>query len=149
MPLHVVCRGEKCRSVTSVISPRGGRCTGGCRPAGTACPRVSSPVEDLEGVGGEPSVGHEPSVEAEVEGNPLDVVEFAMVVVLLLELHMEFLFELLFPFEFLPDEGPPVQAEGAGTRGEGHLGGGQAHIEGQLALHGEARQLTRQELVSS
>ena len=38
MPLHVVCRGEECRSVTSVISPRGGRCTGGCRPAGTACP---------------------------------------------------------------------------------------------------------------
>ena len=113
--------------------------------------RVSSPVEDLEGVGGEPGVGHEPSVEAEVEGNPLDVVEFAMVVVLLLELHLEFLFELLFefPFEFLLDEGPPVQAEGAGTRGEGHLGGGQTHIEGQLALHGEARQLTRQELVSS
>ena len=39
--------------------------------------------------------------------------------------------------------------EGAGTRGEGHLGGGQTHIEGQLALHGEARQLTRQKLVSS
>ena len=106
--------------------------------------RVSSPVEYLEGVGGEPGVGHEPSVEAEVEGNPLDVVEFAMVVVLLLELHLEFLFELLFefPFEFL-------QAEGAGTRGEGHLGGGQTHIEGHLALHGEARQLPLQKLVSS
>ena len=109
--------------------------------------RVSSPVEDLEGVGGDPGVGHEPSVEADIEGDPLDVVEFAMVVELLLELHLEFLLELL--FEFLLVEGPPVQAEGAGTRGEGHLGGGQTHIEGQLALHGEARQLTRQELVSS
>ena len=113
--------------------------------------RVSSPVEDLEGVGGDPGVGHEPSVEADIEGDPLDVVEFAMVAELLLELHLEFLLELLFEFsfEFLLVEGPPVQAEGAGTRGEGHLGGGQAHIEGQLALHGEARQLTRQELVSS
>ena len=108
--------------------------------------RVSSPVEDLEGVGGDPGVGHEPSVEAEVEGDPLDVVEFAMVVELLLELHLEFLLKLLFefPFNFLLVEGPPVQAEGAGTRGEGHLGGGQPYVEGQLALLREVRQLAGQ-----
>ena len=46
--------------------------------------RVSSPVEDLEGVGGDPGVGHEPSVEADVEGDPLDVVVFAMVFVIIL-----------------------------------------------------------------
>ena len=36
--------------------------------------RAASSVEDPEGVGGDPGVGHEPSVEAEVEGDPLDVV---------------------------------------------------------------------------
>ena len=34
--------------------------------------------------------------------------------------------------------------EGAGTRGEGHLGGGQPYVEGQLALLREVRQLAGQ-----
>ena len=109
--------------------------------------REASSVEDPEGVGDDPGVGHEPGVDPEVEDGLMVVVVFVVTFVLLLKLHLEFLLELL--FEFLLVEGPPVQAAGAGTRGEGHLGGGQAHIEGQLALHGEARQLTRQELVSS
>ena len=34
--------------------------------------------------------------------------------------------------------------EGAGTQGEGHLGGGQPRMEGQLALLREVRQLAGQ-----
>ena len=63
---------------------------------------MSSSVEDPEGGGGDPGVGHEPGldVDGEEDGLLLDVA--------------------------LP--------EGAGTRGEGHLGGGQAHVEGQPVL---------------
>ena len=111
--------------------------------------REASSVEDPEGVGDDPGVGHEPGVDPEVEDGLMVVVIFVVTFVLLLKLHLEFLLELLFefPFEFLLVEGPPVQAEGAGTRGVGHLGGGQAHIERQLAFHGEARQLTVQLLL--
>ena len=38
--------------------------------------RVSSPVENLEGVGGEPGVGHEPGVDPEVNDGLMVVVEF-------------------------------------------------------------------------
>ena len=38
--------------------------------------RVSSPVENLEGVGGEPGVGHEPGVDPEVKDGLVVVVEF-------------------------------------------------------------------------
>ena len=51
-----------------------------------------------------------------------------------------------FLWSFFVDEGPLVLAKGAGTRGEGHLGGGQTE---NLRLDGEARQLPRQKLVSS
>ena len=73
MPLQVVCREEECRRETSVISPRGRSWTGGWMPAGTACQgcRPLSSVEDPAGV----------------EGDPL-----VIVVVLLLELCLEFLF---------------------------------------------------------
>ena len=73
---------------------------------------MSSPVENPEGGGGDPGVGHEPGldVDGEEDGLLLDVA--------------------------LP--------EGAGTRGEGHLGGGQPYVEGQLALLREVRQLAGQ-----
>ena len=71
---------------------------------------MSSSVEDPEGGGGDPGVGHEPGLDGEEDGLLLDVA--------------------------LP--------EGAGTRGEGHLGGGQPYVEGQLALLREVRQLAGQ-----
>ena len=63
--------------------------------------REASSVEDPEGVGDDPGVGHKPVVDSEVED--------------------ELLLEVALP-------------EGDGTRGEGHLGGGQAHVEGQPVL---------------
>ena len=120
--------------------------------------RVSSPVEDLEGVGGDPGVGHEPSVEADIEGDPLDVVDepgvdpgvvvgVFVVLVLLLKLRFKFQLELSELLSaFLLFKVPPVRAEGAGTLGEGDLGGGQPNVEGQLALLGEVRQLAGQRL---
>ena len=72
---------------------------------------MSSSVEDPEGGGGDPGVGHEPGLDVDGEdGLLLDV----------------------------------ALAEGAGTRGEGHLGGGQPYVEGQLALLREVRQLAGQ-----
>ena len=85
--------------------------------------RVSTSVEDLEGVGDDPGGGgHEPGVDPEVGDGPIVVVVF----VLLLELHVELLFEFL--LEFLHVVASLVRAKGAGTRGEGDQGGGQARV---------------------
>ena len=101
--------------------------------------RVSTSVEDLEGVGDDfGGGGHEPGVDPEVGDGPIVVVVF----VLLLELHVELLFEFL--LEFLHVVASPVQAVGADARGEGDLGGGQSHVEGQLVPLGEVRQLAGQ-----
>ena len=113
--------------------------------------RVSTSVEDPEGVGDDPGGGgHEPGVDPKVGDGPIVVVVF----VLLLELHVELLFELLFEFlfvfcfdfrfGFLLDEALPARAEGAGTRGEGDLGGGQPHVQGHLVPLGEVQQLAGQ-----
>ena len=116
--------------------------------------REASSVEDPEGVGDDPGVGHEPGVDPEVEDGLMVVVIFVVTFVLLLKLHVEFLFELLFElhfellfefrFAFLLVVASPVRAEGAGTRGDGDLGGGEPHVEGQLALLGKVRQLAGQ-----
>ncbi len=58
--------------------------------------REASSVEDPEGVGDDPGVGHEPGVDPEVEDGLMVFVEFVVTFVLLLKLHVEFLFELLF-----------------------------------------------------
>ena len=85
--------------------------------------RVSTSVEDLEGVVDDPGGGgHEPGVDPEVGDGPIVVVVF----VLLLELHVELIFEFL--LEFLHVVASLVRAKGAGTRGEGDLGGGQARV---------------------
>ena len=111
--------------------------------------REASSVEDPEGVGNDPGVGHEPGVDPEVEDGLMVVVIFVVTFVLL-KLHVEFLFELLFElffefrFAFLLVVASPVRAEGAGTQGDGDLGGGEPHVEGQLALLGEVRQLAGQ-----
>ena len=143
MPLHVVCRGEECRSVTSVIFPRR-QMERWMEASSDIVYREAPSVEDPEGVGDDPGVGHEAGVDPGVEEGPIVVVVF----VLLLELNVELLFELLFDFRFgfLLDEALPVRAEGAGTLGEGDLGGGQPNVEGQLALLGEVRQLAGQRL---
>ena len=82
--------------------------------------REASSVEDPEGVGDGPGGGHEPGVDLEFGDRPIVVVVFVLLVELV-DFRFE-LFELL--FAFLLFEGPPVRAEGAGTRGEGDLGGG-------------------------
>ena len=111
--------------------------------------REASSVEDPEGVGNDPGVGHEPGVDPEVEDGLMVVVIFVVTFVLL-KLHVEFLFELLFEllfefrFAFLLVVASPVRAEGAGTQGDGDLGGGEPHVEGQLALLGKVRQLAGQ-----
>ena len=108
--------------------------------------RVSTSVEDLEGVGDDPGGGgHEPGVDPEVGDGPIVVVVFVVVFVLLVELCFEFQFvlsELL--FAFLLYEAPPVRAEGAGTRGEGDLGVGQPHVQVHLVPLSEVQQLARQ-----
>ena len=88
--------------------------------------REAASVEDPEGVGDDPGGGHEPNVDPEVGDGLMVVVVFVVTFVLLLELHVELLFEFLFDFRFgfLLDEALPARAEGAGTRGEGDLGGG-------------------------
>ena len=108
--------------------------------------REASSVEDPEGVGDDPGVGHEPGVDPEVEDGLMVVVVFVVTFVLLLKLHVEFLFELLFEFRFafLLVVASPVRTEGAGTQGDGDLGGGEPHVEGQLALLGKVRQLAGQ-----
>ena len=108
--------------------------------------RAASSVEDPEGVCDDPGVGHEPGVDSEVEDGLMVVVVFVVTFVLVLELHVEFLFELLFEFRFafLLVVASPVRTEGAGTQGDGDLGGGEPHVEGQLALLGEVRQLAGQ-----
>ena len=112
--------------------------------------RVSTSVEDLEGVGDDPGGGgHEPGVDPEVEDGLMVVVIFVVTFVLLklpIEFLFEFLFELLFEFRFafLLVVASPVRAEGAGTQGDGDLGGGEPHVEGQLALLGKVRQLAGQ-----
>ena len=112
--------------------------------------REASSVEDPEGVGDDPGVGHEPGVDPEVEDGLVVVVVFVVTFVLLLKLHVEFLFELLFEllfefrFAFLLVVASAVRTEGAGTQGDGDLGGGEPHVEGQLALLGEVRQLAGQ-----
>ena len=107
--------------------------------------REAPSVEDPEGVGDDPGVGHEPGVDPEVEDGLMVVVIFVVTFVLL-KLHVEFLFELLFEFRFafLLVVASPVRTEGAGTQGDGDLGGGEPHVEGQLALLGEVRQLAGQ-----
>ena len=107
--------------------------------------REASSVEDPEGVGDDPGVGHEPGVDPEVEDGLMVVVIFVVTFVLL-KLHVEFLFELLFEFRFafLLVVASPVRTEGAGTQGDGDLGGGEPHVEGQLALLGKVRQLAGQ-----
>ena len=107
--------------------------------------RAASSVEDPEGVCDDPGVGHEPGVDPEVEDGLMVVVIFVVTFVLL-KLHVEFLFELLFEFRFafLLVVASPVRAEGAGTQGDGDLGGGEPHVEGQLALLGKVRQLAGQ-----
>ena len=75
MPLHVVCRGEECRSVTSVIFPRR-QMDRWMEAMRDIVSREASSVEDPEGVGGEPGVGHEPGVDSEVEDGLMVVVEF-------------------------------------------------------------------------
>ena len=113
--------------------------------------RVSTSVEDLEGVVDDPGGGgHEPGVDPEVEDGLMVVVIFVVTFVLLVKLHVEFLFELLFEllfefrFAFLLVVASPVRTEGAGTQGDGDLGGGEPHVEGQLALLGKVRQLAGQ-----
>lgn len=112
--------------------------------------REASSVEDPEGVCDDPGVGHEPGVDPEVEDGLMVVVIFVVTFVLLLKLHVEFLFELLFElhfefrFAFLLVVASPVRTEGAGTQGDGDLGGGEPHVEGQLALLGKVRQLAGQ-----
>ena len=146
MPLHVVCRGEECRSVTSVIFPRR-QMERWVNASSDIVSRVSSSVEDPEGVCDDPGGGgHEPGVDPEVEDGLMVVVVFVVTFVLVLELHVELLFEFLleFRFGFLLVVASPVRAEGAGTQGVGDLGGGEPHVEGQLALLGEVRQLAGQ-----
>ena len=125
MPLHVVCRGEECRSgtsVTSVIFPRR-QMDRWMEAMRDIVSREASSVKDPEGVGDDPGGGgHEPGVDPGVGDGPIVVVVF----VLLLELHVELLFEFL--LEFLHVETSLVRAKGAGTRGEGDLGGGQARV---------------------
>ena len=100
--------------------------------------REASSVEDPEGVGDDPGGGHEPSVDPEVGDGSIVVVVFVAVFVLLVELYFDCRFELcVLLFAFLLFEGPPVRAEGAGTRGEGDLGGGQPHVQGHLQLAGQ------------
>ena len=119
MPLHVVCRGEECRSETSVIFPRR-QMDRWMEAMRDIVSREASSVEDPEGVGDGPGGGHEPGVDREFGDGPIVVVVFVLLVELV-DFRFE-LFELL--FAFLLFEGPPVRAEGAGTRGEGDLGGG-------------------------
>ena len=88
--------------------------------------RAASSVEDPEGVCDDPGVGHEPGVDSEVEDGLMVVVVFVVTFVLVLELHVELLFEFL--LEFLHVVASLVRAKGAGTRGEGDLGGGQARV---------------------
>ena len=95
--------------------------------------REASSVEDPEGVGDDPGGGHEPGVDREFGDGPIVVVVFVLLVELV-DFRFE-LFELL--FAFLLFEGLPVRAEGAGTRGEGDLGGGQPHVQGHLQLAGQ------------
>ena len=130
MPLHVVCRGEECRSGTSVIFPRR-QMDRWMEAMRDIVSREASSVKDPEGVGDDPGGGgHEPGVDPEVEDGLMVVVEFEVIFVvtfeLLLELHVELLFE--FPLEFLHVVASLVRAKGAGTRGEGDLGGGQARV---------------------
>ena len=100
--------------------------------------REAASVEDPEGVGDDPGGGREPGVDPEVGDVPIVVVIFVVVFVLLVELGFDFRFELFeLLFAFLLFEGPPVRAEGAGTRGEGDLGGGQPHVQGHLQLAGQ------------
>ena len=107
--------------------------------------REASSVEDPEGVGDDPGGGREPGVDPEVGDGPIVVVVFVVVFVLLVQLDFDFRFELFeLLFAFLLFDGPPVRAEGAGTHGEGDLEGGQARVEGQLALLREVRQLAGQ-----
>ena len=127
MPLHVVCRGEECRSGTSVIFPRR-QMDRWMEAMRDIVSREASSVEDPERVGDGPGGGHEPGVDREFGDGPIVVVVFVLLVELV-DFRFE-LFELL--FAFLLFEGPPVRAEGAGTRGEGDLGGGQPHVQGHL-----------------
>ena len=131
MPLHVVCRGEECRSGTSVIFPRR-QMDRWMEAMRDIVSREASSVEDPEGV------GDDPSVDPEVGDGPIVGVVFVVVFVLLVELDFDFRFELFeLLFAFLLFDGPPVRAEGAGTRGEGDLGGGQPHVQGHLKLAGQ------------
>ena len=95
--------------------------------------REASSVEDPEGVGDGPGGGHEPGVDREFGDGPIVVVVFVLLVELV-DFRFE-LFELLFAFILF--EGPPVRAEGAGTRGEGDLEEGQPHVQGHLQLAGQ------------
>ena len=131
MPLHVVCRGEECRSGTSVIFPRR-QMDRWMEAMRDIVSREASSVEDPEGV------GDDPSVDPEVGDGPIVGVVFVVVFVLLVELDFDFRFELFeLLFAFLLFEGLPVRAEGAGTRGEGDPRGGQPHVPGHLQLAGQ------------
>ena len=61
MPLHVVCRGEECRSETSVIFPRR-QMDRWMEAMRDIVSREASSVEDPEGVGDDPGVGHDLSL---------------------------------------------------------------------------------------
>ena len=101
MPLHVVCRGEECRSGTSVIFPRR-QMDRWMEAMRDIVSREASSVKDPEGVGDDPGGGgHEPGVDPEVEDGLAVVVVFAVFVVifvLFLELRLELLLEFLFDF---------------------------------------------------
>ena len=72
---------------------------------------VASSVVDLEGIGDDPDVGHEPGVDLEVEDGLVVVEVFVEVFVLFLELHIELLLELELLFDFLFDVAWPVRGQ--------------------------------------
>ena len=89
MPLHVVCRGEECRSGTSVIFPRR-QMDRWMEAMRDIVSMEASSVEDPEGAGDDPGGGHEPSVDPEVGDGSIVVVVFVAVFVLLVELYFDF-----------------------------------------------------------
>ena len=89
MPLHVVCRGEECRSETSVIFPRR-QMDRWMEAMRDIVSREAASVEDPEGVGDDPGGGREPGVDPEVGDVPIVVVIFVVVFVLLVELGFDF-----------------------------------------------------------
>ena len=80
--------------------------------------REASSVEDPEGVGDDPGVGHEPGVDPEVEDGLMVVVIFVVTFVLLLKLHVEFLFEPLYKNRKIFQDFFPPRKNFWGTRSD-------------------------------